>query len=104
MIDCRTILTISRVLLQDKEARRKIMFYSSIITMVLVFSGAFLLSGTLQKSWVLFLGFWGLCFASTLFMLLMALYDLLSVRAQHRLEMRKLRKRMQDAVEDETKG
>lgn len=79
------------------------MFYSCIVTMVLVFGGVFLLLGTLQKSPVLFLGYWGLCFASTVFMLLLALYDLLAVRAEHRAELKKLRQRMQEAVDQNPK-
>ena len=79
------------------------MFYSCIITMVLVFGGVFLLLDALQRHPFLFVGYVALCFASAVFMLLLALYDLLAVRAQHRSELRELQKRVQKAVDDESK-
>lgn len=102
MMDSRSLLLFSRALLRDKQVRRRIMFHSSIVTMVLVFSGAFLLSSVLQESLPLFVGYWALCFGCALFMLLMALYDLLAVRAQHQSEMRALRQRMQDSIKKDT--
>ncbi|MCB1099536.1 MAG: hypothetical protein KDN22_28455 [Verrucomicrobiae bacterium] len=104
MINLQTILLISRALLHDKEARRKLMFYSCIVTMVLVFGGVFLPVGAFQKSPVLSIIYVAVCFASVLFMLLLALYDLLAVRAQHRSEMRKLRKQIQEGISDESKA
>ena len=104
MINLQTILLISRALLQEKDARRKLMFYSCIVTMVLVFGGVFLPVGALQNSPILFIFYIGVCFASTIFMLLLALYDLLAIRAQHRQEMKELRKRIQEAVSDERKA
>ena len=104
MINLHTILLISRALLQEKDARRKVMFYACIVTMVLVFGGVFLPVGALQKSPILFICYIGVCFASTIFMLLLALYDLLAIREQHRQEMKELRKRIQKAVSDESKA
>ena len=102
MIKTQTIQLISRAILQDKQARRKIMFYSCLVTMVLVFGGVFFLLDALQQWPFLFIGYLALCFGSTLFMLLLALWDLLAVRAKHRHEMRELQKRVQNAVNDES--
>lgn len=80
------------------------MFYSCIVTLALVFGGVFFMLGTLKESPWLFLGYMALCFSSILFMLLLALFDLLAVRAQHRSELRELRKNMQKSVSEKSEA
>jgi protein-S-isoprenylcysteine O-methyltransferase Ste14 len=99
-MNVRLIFAFSRAILNDKGARRKIMFYASLVTLILLFAGAVILSDFLQRSWILFTGYWGICLLGTVFMIMMAFYDMLAVRASHQSEMRRLKKRMRGIIDE----
>jgi hypothetical protein len=88
----KTVLHITRGILHDHASRRWAMFLLTLAAVVVLFSGATLLSGFLATRPVWFLVYWGLCAWLTLVVLLLAIFDMLIVRAQARTATRRLRK------------
>jgi hypothetical protein len=86
----KTILLITRGILLDPRARRWAMFVLLLAALVMLFAGSTFLAGTLSL-WG-FVIFWGACAWLTMAALLLALWDLLMVRAAARRERRRLEK------------
>lgn len=66
------------------------MFYSVLIALVLLFAGATLLDGKLRAHPVAFLLYWAACAWVTVLAVLLAIFDLLLVRAAARRERRRM--------------
>lgn len=83
----------TRGLIRDQSARRKTMFVLLVVALVLLFAGSTFLSSILNPRVHLWLSilFWAVCLWLTLTAMLLALFDLLVVRAQARKAERLLR-------------
>src|ERR1700740_2249573 len=86
------VVQITRGLLRDQRARRKIMGLSLLLVLVMVVAGL-----TVLRSWLnphehpwRFMCFWLICAWETVLMLLLALLDLLLIRSQARVARRAL--------------
>ena len=82
----------TRGLIRDRSARRKIMLGVVLLALCLVAAGATLLKGVLDHRihLVWFILYWFVCAWLALLALLLALFDLLVLRAQARAERRDL--------------
>jgi apolipoprotein N-acyltransferase len=69
----------ARAILQIRELRRKVMFYLVVVVLGLVALGSWPLAGWLEDSLGRMIFYWGAVMALTLFMMLLALYDMLAV-------------------------
>lgn len=86
----RLVIQIAKGLIRDQHARRLVMFYGMLAALVLLFAGATFLDGWLRAHPVLFLLFWAACAWLTTLIVLMAIFDMLMVRAHMRTEQRRL--------------
>jgi hypothetical protein len=91
----RTIILVTRGILLDPRVRRWAMFVLLLGALVMIFAGTTFLEDTLGNPWH-FLIYWGVCAWLTLAALLLALWDLLLVRAAARRERRRLEKQILD--------
>ena len=91
----RTILLITRGILLDPRTRRWAMFILLLAALVMLFAGSTFLSGNLSTPWG-FIAYWGVCAWLTFAALLLALWDMLLVRAAARRERRRLEKQILD--------
>lgn len=87
----KLVFLISKGIVRDLTVRRTAMFIVVLAALVMLFLGSTFLSGPLGERPVLFVVFWGSCAWLTFLAILLALYDLLAVRAHARLERRRLR-------------
>ena len=85
------ILQITIGIVRDQNMRRNVMFFVVLAAIVMLFLGATFLNSFLTARPFYFLGYWGLCAWLTVLAMLMAIYDLLVVRARARLLERELR-------------
>ena len=86
----RFLLQVSKGLVRDLRARRLVMFYSVLVALVLLFAGATVLWSRLREHPFVFIGYWFVCGWITILAALLAIYDLLRVRAEARQLRRKL--------------
>ncbi len=70
------------------------MFYVVIAAMVMAFVGDVFLAGWLREQLMRFAVYWLVCGWLTVLSALLAIYDLLLLRVQHRVLRRQLRERM----------
>ncbi len=94
MNNAKFIIQVSRGLIRDARARRLVMFYSVLIALVLLFAGATFLWPILREHPFIFVGYWFVCGWITILAALLALYDLVKIRAEAR--------RVRRAMESET--
>jgi hypothetical protein len=86
----RFIIQISKGLIRAPRARRMLMFYSVLALLLLIFAGATFLWSMLREHPLLFIGYWGACAWITLLSVLLAFYDLASVRLEAKRERERL--------------
>lgn len=86
----RFIIQVSKGLIRDQKARRHMMFYGVLIALVLLFAGSTVLWNLLRSHPLIFLAYWAACAWITLLAVLLALYDILRVRAETRRSLREL--------------
>lgn len=96
------ILLLSKSFLRDAKARRMMMFYGVLSALVLLFLGSTFLDAWLRARPLYFLGFWVACACLTLFSVLLALFDLLLVRAESRAEKRRMAEEIRSKSKSET--
>ena len=84
------IIQISKGIIRDQRMRRSTMFYVLLTALVMLFAGAVLIDRWLRENLWLLLLWWGLCAWLTLLAVLLAVFDLLLVRAAVRREQRRL--------------
>ena len=77
------------------------MFYGVIIALVLLFAGATLLWNLLREHPLVFLAYWAVCAWITLLAVLLAIYDILRLKADARQALRR-REEEFTAVEDDS--
>ena len=90
------VIRYTRGLILDQHLRRQTMFYVIIAAMLMAFAGEVFLDGWLKQNPWRFLGYYLACAWLTVVAALLALYDLLMIRLQHRAIRRDLRARMLD--------
>jgi len=101
----RTILLMTRGIILDPRTRRWAMFILLLAALCMVFAGSTFLAGGIATP-LSFLIYWGVCAWLTLGALLLALWDLLLLRAAARRERRRLEKQIieqpsPDGLDDE---
>lgn len=94
MNNARFIIQVCKGLIRHGRARRTLMFYTTVVLLVLCFVGATFLSTWLRGHPLIFLGFWGLVAWLTMLIVLLALYDMVKVRADGRRAHRQLEESM----------
>lgn len=87
------------VVLKDRGLRRNVLFGLTLLTLLLVFGGTVILGDGLMRKPAAFLLFWGICFLLVGLVLMLALYDLLAVRKEHRKRVRDLERRLAEEAE-----
>ncbi|MCB1066219.1 MAG: hypothetical protein KDN20_25275 [Verrucomicrobiae bacterium] len=92
-------LAFGTVVVRNQRLRRNALFGLTLLTLLLVFGGAVILGDGLMKKPVAFVIFWGICFLLVGLVLLLALYDLLAVRKEHRQRLRELDRKVAEAAE-----
>jgi hypothetical protein len=89
----------TRGLLRDQTMRRKTMFWTVIVALVMLFSGATFLAPVLDPKthpgWFIF--YWLACAWVTVTVVLLAIFDLLLVRVQARDEKGALARKIEEA-------
>lgn len=76
------VIQVSKGLIRHERSRRLVMFYSVLVALLLLFAGAILNWPDPREHPLLFLGYWAVCGWITLLAVLLALYDLVKVRAE----------------------
>jgi uncharacterized membrane protein len=79
--NAKFILQVSKGLIRDQHARRLVMFYSVLLALVMLFAGSTVLWNFLRDHPVAFLCYWAVCAWITFLAVLLALYDVVKVRA-----------------------
>lgn len=97
----RTILLLTKGILRDQKARRSMMFWIMMSALVMLFLGSWLLSDRWAKEhpWI-YIGFWAVCGWLTITGMLLALLDILALRAAQRAARRVLEKQLVDDMKD----
>ena len=86
----RLIIQISKGLLREQRVRRTMMFYVTIIALVLLFLGSTALDRWLREHPLVLLLWWFACAWMTVLAMLLAVFDLLLSRAAERRALREL--------------
>ena len=85
------IILITKGILRDRQMRRTGLFWIVVATLVWLGMGAIPLDAWLSEHPLLFLLYWGACLWLTGTSMLLALYDLLSIRAEAARERQRLK-------------
>lgn len=94
MLSPKNIVTLTRAFVLDARLRRTLMFYVSLGATLMVFIGSVLIDTTLRAHPFIFLGFWAVCAWLTIAAMLLAIFDLLAVRAAAREARRQLEREL----------
>lgn len=98
----KLVLALSRAILRDQQARRQFMFYTVLAAMLMLFGGATFLQAWLRENIFIFLVYWAICAWLTVTAALLAVFDILLIRAANRAARRQLeRDYLREAKEDE---
>lgn len=89
----RLALRVGYFSLRHRIWRRKLMLYVTLLAALQVAIGALILDRLLQSA-LLYLGYWSFCGFLVILMLLLAMYDMLAVRQEQRMELKRLREQM----------
>ena len=95
------IIQVSKGLIRDQRARRTLMFYTVLVSLVLLFAGSTFLWPLLREHPFFFLAYWAGCAWITLLAVLLALYDMMKVRTEVRRERRRLERELAEKAKDE---
>lgn len=90
MLSPKAIVVLTRTLVRDTRLRRSLMFYIALAAMLMVFVGGVLIDVQLRNRPLLFMGFWVVCAWLTVATILLAVFDILAVRAAGRAARRQL--------------
>ncbi|HEX5176695.1 MAG TPA: hypothetical protein VFV83_06695 [Chthoniobacteraceae bacterium] len=90
----KLVIQISKGLIRDHQTRRWTMFYALLAAMLMLFTGAVLIDSWLRDRVVLLLAWWAACAWLTLLALLLAMFDILVIRAAARQERRRLERQL----------
>jgi hypothetical protein len=84
------IAGIAKGIIRDQNTRRHTMFFVILAALLLLFCGVTFLNSSLVERPMIFILFWGACAWLTILSILLAIYDLLVVRARARALRREL--------------
>lgn len=84
------ILTLTIGVIRDPRVRRTWMFYCVLAALIMLFLGSTFLAKPLREHVWIFIGFWFVCAWLTMTALLLALYDMIVIRARARRERRRM--------------
>jgi hypothetical protein len=87
----RLVIAIAKGIIRDQSVRRSLLFCMIFFDMLWVFGGAVLYDQWLAAKPVRFLIYWAVCGAITFFCMLLAIHDMLMVRAEARQEKRRIK-------------
>ena len=76
--------------IRDPRLRRQFMFYALVAALVMLFAGSTFLDAPLRRHVYVFAGYWFACAWLTISALLLALYDMVAIRAAERRERRRI--------------
>ena len=103
--NAKFVIQVSKGLIRHQRARRLVMFYSVLAALVLLFVGAVFQWPAPHEHPFLFFGYWAVCAWITFLAVLLALYDLVKVRAEAQRQQRELaRQHLDDKADDENSG
>lgn len=88
------------IILRHRPYRRNLLFVTTLATLVLLFAGAVPLAPRLAASPFWFALFWIAVFLLASFVLLLAIYDLIRIRKEHRARMVELENELAEAAEE----
>ncbi len=88
------------VILRHRPYRRNLLFFTTLATLILVFLGAVPLGRVLATNPVWFAAYWIVVFLLAAFVLLLAIYDLIRIRKDHRKRISSLEQELADAAEE----
>jgi hypothetical protein len=93
----RVVLLLTKGLIRDPIARRKMMFWLVLVALVMLFAGSVFISDQWVRAhpW-LTMGYWAVCAWLTLCVMLLAVLDILVIRAAHRAAQRAMEKQLME--------
>lgn len=86
------VVGLSRAMIRDQTLRRQTMFYVVLVALVMLFAGSTFLAIDPREHPLVFLIFWAACGWLTILAVLLAIFDLLMIRAAARAARRELEK------------
>lgn len=86
--------------LRYRPYRRNLLFISTLVTIIAVFAGAVPLGRVLTTEAVWFAIYWMVVFFLAAFVLLLAIYDLIRIRHEHRKNLKSLDQEIAEAEEE----
>lgn len=84
------VILVTKGLIRNQQTRRLVMFYDMIFALLMLFAGSSVLEVWLRKNPLIFIAYWAGCAWLTLLGVLLALFDMLLVRASARRARRQL--------------
>ncbi len=90
----KILAALTRAFVRDSRMRRTLMFYIALAASLMVFIGSVLLDAWLRSHPLLFVGYWAVCAWFTLAAALLAVFDLLVVRASARAAQREIQRNL----------
>lgn len=93
-------LAMARGILASRYQRRQVMFFGMLLVMGQAFLGVVVIESFLTERPLLFAVYWLFCFVAVVFVLLLAVYDLLGVRREAREREVALRATMTDSIRE----
>jgi len=99
--NAKFILQLSKGLIRHQRARRLIMFYCVLAALVMVFAGAVVSDRFVREHPFAALVYWAVCAWITLLAVLLALYDIVKVRADAQRARRHLEQEYLKKTDDE---
>jgi VIT1/CCC1 family predicted Fe2+/Mn2+ transporter len=87
----KLIIQLTKAVIHDQHARRTMMFVVLCMALVALFAWTTFLSGWLSENPFMFLGYWASCTWLTFAAVLLAIFDMVAMRAQLRREKRRLK-------------
>lgn len=88
------------VIIRHRPYRRNLLFGLTLVTLLMVFLGAAPLTAVLSQRPFAFAVYWIACFFLVGFVLLLAVYDLIAIRQEHRQRMNRLEQELSEAAEE----
>lgn len=73
------VLLLASGILRDRKLRRKVIFQLLIFIFILFILGAFILKAWLASNFIVFSLFWGCIFFLTIFLILLAIFDMMRI-------------------------
>lgn len=97
----KAIRGMALVALRERQTRRQLMFYLTLATMAIVTIGFVFFSG-LANAPVLLVAYWSFCLLMVCLMILLAVYDMASVRKEMRGQLKSMRESILGKPPDQT--